>query len=44
MICEYLSGILNQYAYSPYYFVYINLGADKENLSNNQELLEFVII
>ena len=29
---------INQNAYSPYCSLYISLGADKENLHNNQEL------
>ena len=34
-----LTLTLHQYAYSPYCSLYISLGANKENLSNNQELL-----
>ena len=39
-----LTLTLHQYAYSPYCSLYISLGANKENLSNNQELLYLVII
>ena len=34
----------HQYAYSPYCSLYISKGADKENFSNNQDLLYLVII
>ena len=34
----------HQYAYSPYCSLYISLGADKENLFNNQEVLQLIII
>ena len=34
----------NQYAYSPYCFLYISKGADKKNLFTNQELVSLVII
>ena len=32
------------YAYSPYCSLYISHGTDKENLFDNQELLQLVII
>ena len=34
----------HQYAYSPYCFIYISYGACKENLFENQTLLQSVII
>ena len=34
----------HQQAYSPYCSLYISQGADKENLCNNQKLLQLVII
>ena len=35
---------LHQYAYSPYWSLFISYGADKENLFNNQELPKLLII
>ena len=35
---------LHRDAYSPYFFLYISWGANKENLFENQELLWLVII
>ena len=35
---------LHQYTYSTYCYPYISQGTDKENLINNQELLQSVII
>ena len=32
------------YVYSPYPILYISYGADKENLFNNQELLQLLVI
>ena len=33
-----------QYLYSPYPFLYISFVSDRENLFNNQQLLQMVII
>ena len=37
-------SLYHQFAYSPFCSLYISLGVDKENLFNNQELLQLVII
>ena len=39
-----LDAPYHQCKYTPYYSLYISLGADKENLINNLELLSMVII
>ena len=42
---RFVKSIMGQaYPYSPYYSLYISQGADKENLFNNQQLLQSVII
>ena len=33
-----------QYLYSPYPFLYVSFVSDRENLFNNQQLLQLVII
>ena len=39
-----INPLYPQYSYSPYCYLYIYQGADKEGLSNNQEFLQLVII